>query len=590
MATPWRTFARGLTLSILMSVTGSASAAVTGTRAWAVQGPDGENPFIVLDSAGNVIESALYGTLVTKYNAAGQVVWSHQVATAITYMGTSGDLTGHMVVDSAGNIYVSTRNDDRVASPQLGILGLAKLSSSGTILWTQSIILAGSDGKSGGENMAVGPMALGTNGSLYVVGTSANFSNATAPVSIVRVDASTGAVQKNLPVTGPGTTDWGTNMSNSVLVLDSANNVYWGGPEGISSFASDLSVRWSNNQSAVRAVVLDASNNVYAAGYASNSSGGYDFIVKRLSNTNGAQVWGDQNFGEFETEPASRGFNALAIDSRSQLYAVGAPNINAQTIYKIDATTGNYVWFRGNNETDLAVALDANDNVYVAGTTAFGDPSGDGLLNVYDPQGNVLWSQTYNGPGNLNDAFTHVAVDNKGGVYLPSDTLVPGPPGSGLNPLTPEIVKYSESGLVFSGTYRVINRNSGKALDAVNQGTANGTQIDQWSYSGGNNQRWVVTSLGYNQYKVIGVQSGRSLDVTGNATANGTKVELWDYTAGNNQKYAFTATSGGYYRITPANATGSCIEGVGISTANGTLVDLWQYNGGNNQQWILQAP
>ena len=88
----------------------------------------------------------------------------------------------------------------------------------------------------------------------------------------------------------------------------------------------------------------------------------------------------------------------------------------------------------------------------------------------------------------------------------------------------------------------------------------------------------------------MGVQSGRSLDIYGNGTANGTKVELWDYTGGNNQKFTITATSGGYYRITPANATGSCLEVSGSSTANGALVDLWSYSGGNSQQWIFQAP
>jgi hypothetical protein len=145
-------------------------------------------------------------------------------------------------------------------------------------------------------------------------------------------------------------------------------------------------------------------------------------------------------------------------------------------------------------------------------------------------------------------------------------------------------------GGIANGTYKIINRNSGQALDAVGQGTANGTQIDQWPYNSQNNQRWTVTSLGNNQYEVLGVQSGKSLDIFGSGTANGTKVELWTYGGGNNQKFTFTATSGGYYRITPANATGSCIEVSGGSTANGALVDLWSYTGGNGQQWILQAP
>lgn len=588
MAKLSRVFAAGLfTFTILMSLAGTTSAAVTGTFAWAAQGPDGQDPGLVLDSAGNAIESALYSQWLTKYNPAGQVVWAQTVE--IMYMGLSAQLSGNMVVDAAGNIYVSGRNDFRSVDREAAVLGLAKISPSGTVLWTHSYEIG-----SGGEHMAAGPLALGTNGSLYVIGTSANFSQPTSPVAILKVDASTGAPQKALPVptppaTPPATSDGSPNLSSTTLVLDSANNVFWGGPDGIRSYSADLqTLRWNDTQFAVRAAVLDAANNVYVAGYVANGSA-YDYIVKRLNNTNGAQVWGLQNVGTPQSEPALRGFNGLVLDSRGQLYAVGSSNINALTTYKINAANGAIVWFKGDGSTDLSVTLDANDNVYVAGTSAFGQPSGDGIVTVYDPQGNVLWSQTYNGAGNDSDTFTRVAVDNKGGVYAASATYIPGGPGSSPT-LTPVIVKYSESGLIFSGTYRVINRNSAKALDALSQGTANGTQIDQWTYNGGNNQRWIVTSLGYSQYKIVGVQSGRALDVFGNGTANGTKIDLWDYNGGINQKYTFTATSGGYFRITPANATGSCIDGVGFGTANGTLVDLWQYNGGNNQQWILQAP
>ena len=51
-----------------------------------------------------------------------------------------------------------------------------------------------------------------------------------------------------------------------------------------------------------------------------------------------------------------------------------------------------------------------------------------------------------------------------------------------------------------------------------------------------------------------------------------------------------TATGGGYYRITPVHATGSCLDVSGISTADGALVHLWQWLNGNNQQWAFQAP
>src|SRR5437868_1393585 len=103
----------GLSVTFFMSLAATASAAVTGTQAWTVQDVDGADPFIALDSAGNVIEGGLYGTTITKYNPAGQIVWSHSYAGSVTYQGASGALSGHGIVDSAGNVYFSTRIDFR---------------------------------------------------------------------------------------------------------------------------------------------------------------------------------------------------------------------------------------------------------------------------------------------------------------------------------------------------------------------------------------------------------------------------------------------------------------------------------------------
>ena len=145
-------------------------------------------------------------------------------------------------------------------------------------------------------------------------------------------------------------------------------------------------------------------------------------------------------------------------------------------------------------------------------------------------------------------------------------------------------------GSVANGTYKIVARHSGKAMDAAGWGTADGTQIHQWAYGGGNNQRWTVTDRGSGQRSIIGVHSGKGLDINGYSTANGAKVQLWTYGGGNNQKFTLTATSGGYYRITPVHASGSCLDVAGVSTADGALVHLWNYGGGNNQQWAFQTP
>jgi aryl-phospho-beta-D-glucosidase BglC (GH1 family) len=145
-------------------------------------------------------------------------------------------------------------------------------------------------------------------------------------------------------------------------------------------------------------------------------------------------------------------------------------------------------------------------------------------------------------------------------------------------------------GIVPNGTYKIIARHSGKALDVNGGGTADGSNVIQWTYGGGNNQRWTLTHLGNNVYSIIGVQSGKALEVSNWGTGNGANVQIWTYGGGTNQKWTITATSGGYYRLTPTHATNMALDVNGASTADGANVQIWTYGGGNNQQWTFQAP
>jgi hypothetical protein len=72
-----------------------------------------------------------------------------------------------------------------------------------------------------------------------------------------------------------------------------------------------------------------------------------------------------------------------------------------------------------------------------------------------------------------------------------------------------------------------------KCLDAYNNQSTNGTEVQIWTCNGGPNQQWRLNSDG----TITGVQSGLCLDVTGNGTANGTLLQLWACNGGSNQKW-----------------------------------------------------
>lgn len=152
-------------------------------------------------------------------------------------------------------------------------------------------------------------------------------------------------------------------------------------------------------------------------------------------------------------------------------------------------------------------------------------------------------------------------------------------PGSGTVP---------GNGIVSGGTYKLVNRASGKALDVNNSSTADGADVIQWGYSGGNNQKWVLTDTG-NGYKIINANSGKALDVYKSSLEDGTDVIQWTDKGQTNQRWNLVDLGNGYYQVVNVNS-GKMLDVEKGSTADGGNVIQWTSNNGYNQQWQITAP
>jgi alpha-L-fucosidase len=141
-----------------------------------------------------------------------------------------------------------------------------------------------------------------------------------------------------------------------------------------------------------------------------------------------------------------------------------------------------------------------------------------------------------------------------------------------------------------AGYYRIINRNSGKCIDVTGSSTADGAQIVQWTYNGGNNQQWQIIDVGGGYFRITNRNSGKSLDVNAQSTEDGAQLIQWPYGGGNNQQWQLVDVGGGYYEIVCKNSS-KCADVTGASTADGAQIIQWTYAGGNNQQWqIIKMP
>ena len=136
-----------------------------------------------------------------------------------------------------------------------------------------------------------------------------------------------------------------------------------------------------------------------------------------------------------------------------------------------------------------------------------------------------------------------------------------------------------------TANYKILNRNSGLALEIPGNSLTEGTTIDQNTYTGAKNQLWNIVVEGIGSYKMVNVTSGLVLDDLNKATTNNSPVGQWSSNGATNQQWMFTL-NGGYYTITNVYS-GLVLDVSQKSRAVGATVDQYTNNGGTNQQWSI---
>jgi endoglucanase len=144
--------------------------------------------------------------------------------------------------------------------------------------------------------------------------------------------------------------------------------------------------------------------------------------------------------------------------------------------------------------------------------------------------------------------------------------------------------------------YNIVNQNSGSCVDATNEGTTNGTTVQQWAcgngtYSLQTNQQWEFTkgtAAGY--YEVTNVNApSEAWNVVNNGTASGSLIQLWTYAGNPNEEWMAVSLGNGYYKFV-GQGSGLCLDIPGASTANGVQLQIYTCNGTAAQAFKLVVP
>lgn len=177
-----------------------------------------------------------------------------------------------------------------------------------------------------------------------------------------------------------------------------------------------------NDEDIPAGVGLDLSGSVYVAGTAYGSATYEDFVIVKYSYL-GDQAWVATYDGTGNDYDA---VTAMTTDISGNTYVVGMTyNLEFDSDYltmKYD-TFGRRLWssrYEGPDDVEdipTAIALDAARQVYVTGTSA-GLVSDDYTTIKYSSTGVTRWVRQYNGPANSFDEATAIAVDGTGNVHV----------------------------------------------------------------------------------------------------------------------------------------------------------------------------
>ncbi|UCG42827.1 MAG: hypothetical protein JSU73_13365 [candidate division WOR-3 bacterium] len=205
-------------------------------------------------------------------------------------------------------------------------------------------------------------------------------------------------------------------------------------------------------EGSARAIAVDDSGNVVVAGL-THGVGGYDDYITLKIGPDGDTVWTRSYDGlctRFDR------LSDLALDAAGGVYVTGTSDVdtvhfNCVTIkYSPEGEERWVARYAGPMDFDhgLAIAVDANSDVYVTGNSLNSADTWDAVTIKYDSAGNQVWLDRYDHPGSRESASL-IALGPDRSVFVGGGTQVE---GHGWDCMT---LKYAPVGGVVGATPQV---------------------------------------------------------------------------------------------------------------------------------------
>ena len=140
--------------------------------------------------------------------------------------------------------------------------------------------------------------------------------------------------------------------------------------------------------------------------------------------------------------------------------------------------------------------------------------------------------------------------------------------------------------IIEADRFYTIAAKTGSVIQAV-ESVKDGGNIRLGKYEHKPEQEWAFVREGDGVYRIRNRASGKLIDLMMTGTANGTWLHLWEDVGGTSQMWTVEPTPAGTVRLRSSWASGKCIDTVGMGVVDGAQLQIWQETAGEDQLWTI---
>ncbi|MCI2047147.1 MAG: RICIN domain-containing protein [Faecalibacterium sp.] len=140
--------------------------------------------------------------------------------------------------------------------------------------------------------------------------------------------------------------------------------------------------------------------------------------------------------------------------------------------------------------------------------------------------------------------------------------------------------------LIVADSYYTIANASGKVMEGMDS-KENGAAVKLGNDAHKPTQEWSFLRVGEGVYRIRNRGTGKMLDLMMGGTADGTWLHQWEDANCSSQMWIVEPTNDGRVKLRAQMASGKCIDVVGMSSEAGARLQIWQDVNGENQLWKI---